>query len=83
MEEYETSLKQVSILNKLLALLRANQVSNPQAAHTHPLENVKNILSSASSLLPQKSTTISSHKENAPKTPTTGARRQQKPLPRE
>ena len=60
-------MKQVSILNKQLALLRANQVSNPQATQTLPLENVTNILNSASSLLPQTSTTNSSNKENAPK----------------
>ena len=54
-------MKQVSILNKQLALLRANQVSNPQATQTLPLENVTNILNSASSLLPQTSTTNSSN----------------------
>jgi hypothetical protein len=64
-------MKQVSILNKQLTLLRANQVSNPQATLTLPLENLKNILNSASSLLPQASTTNSSNKENATKAPTT------------
>ena len=76
-------MKQVSILNKQLALLRANQVSNPQAAQTLPLENVTNILHTASSLLPQTSATTSSSKENAPKAPTTGVRRDPKPLPRD
>ena len=76
-------MKQVSILNKQLALLRANQVSNPQATQTLPLENVTNISNSASSLLPQTSTTNSSNKENAPKAPTTGAKRGPKPLPRD
>ena len=33
-------MKQMSLLNKQLALLRANQVSNPQAAQTLPLDNV-------------------------------------------
>jgi hypothetical protein len=47
------------------------------------LENVTNILNSASSLLPQTSTTNSSNKENAPKAPTTGAKRGPKPLPRD
>ena len=51
-----------------------NQVSNPQATQSLPLENVTNILNSASSLLPQTSTTTSSNKENVPKAPTTGAR---------
>ena len=76
-------MKQISILNKQLALLRANQVSNPQATQTLPLENVTNILNSASSLLPQTSTTHSSNKENAPKALTTGAKRGLKPLPRD
>ena len=60
-------MKQVSLLNKQLALLRANQVSNPQAAQTLPLDNVTNILNTASSLLPQTSTTTSAMKENVPK----------------
>ena len=76
-------MKQVSILNKQLALLRANQVPNPQAAQTLPLENITNILNSASSLLPQTSTSTSSNKENAPKAPNTGAKRGAKPLPRD
>ena len=75
-------MKQVSILNEQLALLRANQVSNPQATQTLPLENVTNILNSASSLLPQTSTTNSSNKENAP---STGAKKKpgRKPMPRD
>ena len=48
-----------------------------------PLGNVTNILNSASSLLPQTSTTNSSNKENAPKAPTTGAKRGPKSLPRD
>ena len=78
-------MKQVSILNKQLALLRANQVSNPQAAPTLPLENVTNIVQTASSLLPQTSTTTSSNKENAPKAPSTGAKKKpgRKPMPRD
>ncbi len=47
---------QASILNKQFTLLRANHVSNPQAAQTLPLGNRTNILNSASSLLPQTST---------------------------
>ena len=70
-------------MNKQFALLRANQVPNPQAAQTLPLENITNILNSASSLLPQTSTSTSSNKENAPKAPTTGAKRGPKPLPRD
>ena len=76
-------MKQVSLLNKQLALLRANQGRNPQATQTLPLENVSNILNSVSSFLPQTSTTNSSNKENAPKAPTTGAKRGPKPLPRD
>ena len=76
-------MKQVSILNKQLALLRANQVSNPQATQTLPLENVTNILNSASSLLPQTSTTKPSTTEKAPKAPTTGAKRGPKKKPRD
>ena len=34
-------------------------------------------------MLPQTSTTHSSNKENAPKAPTTGAKRGPKPLPRD
>ena len=34
-------------------------------------------------MLPQTSTTNSSNKENAPKAPTTGAKRGPKPLPRD
>jgi hypothetical protein len=52
--------------NNQLALLRANRVSNPQATQTLQLENITNILNSASSLLPQTSTKNSSNKENAP-----------------
>ena len=59
-------MQQVSILNKKLALPRANRASNQQAAHTLPLENMTNILNSASSL-------FASNKENAPKAPITGA----------
>jgi hypothetical protein len=81
--DHHALMKQVSILNKQLALLRANQVSNPQAAPTLPFENVTNILQTASSLLPQTSTTTSSNKENAPKAPSTGAKRGPKPLPRD
>ena len=76
-------MKQVSILNKQLALLRANQVSNPQATQTLPLDNITNVLNSASNLLPQPSTSTSLNKENAPKAPTTGAKRGPKPLPRD
>ena len=47
------------------------------------LENARNILNSASSLLPQNSTTNSSNKENAPKAPTTGAKIGPKPFPRD
>ena len=72
-------MKQISLLNKQLALLRANQT--PQ---TIPLENVTNIFNAASSLLPQTSTTTSSNRANAPKAPTTtGAKRGPKPLPRD
>ena len=66
-----------------MALFRANQVSNPQATQTLPLENVTNILNSASSLLPQTSTTKPSNKENVPKAPTTGAKRDPKLSPRD
>ena len=76
-------MNQVSLLNKQLALLRANQVSNPQASHPIPLENVTTILNSASSLLPQTSTTTSANKENVPKVGTNGANRGPKPLPRD
>ena len=41
---------------------------------------IKNIINS---LLPQTSTTTSSHKENASKAPITGARRGQNALPRD
>ncbi len=40
------------------------------------------ILNSASSLLPQTSTTQSSQKENTSKSPATGAKREPKPLSR-
>ena len=76
-------MKQVSILNKQLALLRANQVSNPQATQTLPLDNITNVLNSASNLLPQPSTSTSLNKENAPKAPTTGAKRGPKKKPRD
>jgi hypothetical protein len=54
-------MKQVSLLNKQLALLRANKVSNPQDPHPIPLYYVTNILNIASSLLPQTSNTTSAH----------------------
>ena len=69
-------LRQLCFLTRLL-------VSNPQATQTLPLENVTNILNSASSLLPQTSTTKPSNKENAPKAPITRAKRSPKPLPRD
>ena len=47
------------------------------------MENETNILNSASSLLPQTSTTKPSNKVNASKAPTTGAKRGLKPLPRD
>ena len=50
---------------------------------TLPLENVTNILNSASSLLPQTSTTKPSTTEKAPKAPTTGAKRGPKKKPRD
>ena len=40
-----------------------------------PLENVTNILKTASSLLPQTSTTRSANKENVPKAGTIGVKR--------
>ena len=46
-----------------------------QAVQTLPLGNAANILNTASSLFPQASTITSSNKENAPKAPTTGNRR--------
>ena len=52
MTDQHALMKQVSILNKQLALLRANQVSNPQATQTLPLDNITNVLNSASNLLP-------------------------------
>ena len=68
-------LRQLCFLTRLL-------VSNPQATQTLPLENVTNILNSASSLLPQTSTTNSSNKENAP---STGAKKKpgRKPMSRD
>ena len=69
-------LRQLCFLTRLL-------VSNPQATQTLPLENVTNILNSASSLLPQTSTTKPSTTEKAPKAPTTGAKRGPKKKPRD
>jgi hypothetical protein len=75
-------MKQASLLNKQLALLRANQISNPQDPHPKPLDNVTNILNTASSLLTQTSNTTSANKENVPKAATIGSKRDPKPLPR-
>ena len=58
-------MKQVSLLNKQLALLRANQAANLQAIQTLPLENVTNVLNNVSNVLPQTRTTATlSKKEN-------------------
>ena len=59
--------------------VRSNQVANPKAARKIQLENVTNVLNTASSLLTQ---TLASNKGNAPKATTTGGRRGPKPVPR-
>ena len=81
-------MKQVSLLNKQLALLRANQAANLQAIQKLPLENVTNVLNNVSNVLPQTRTTAtSSKKENTSQATTTGkntgGRRGPKPLPRD
>ena len=47
------------------------------------MDNITNVLNSASNLLPQPSTSTSLNKENAPKAPTTGAKRGPKKKPRD
>jgi hypothetical protein len=58
-------------------------ISNPQASHPIPLENVTNIINTASSLLQQTSTTTSADKENVPKAGNVGAKRGPNSLPRD
>ena len=86
--DQHTLMKQVTILNNCIALLRANQAANPQAIQTLPLENVFN---NVSNVLPQTTTTTtttsSSNKENTSQATTTAkttvSRRGPKPLPRD
>jgi hypothetical protein len=47
------------------------------------LVNITNVLNKASILLPQPSTSTSPNKENAPKAPTTGAKRGPRKKPRD
>jgi hypothetical protein len=89
--DQHTLMKQVTILNKQLALLRANQAANPQAIQTLPLENVTNVFNNVSNVLPQTTVTTttksSSNKENISQATTTAkttlSRRGPKPLPRD
>ncbi len=60
-----------------------NNISNPQAQHSIPLENVTNILKNAPILLQQTSTTTSANKENVPKAGTVRAKRGPNPLSRD
>ena len=76
-------MKQVSILNKQLALLRANQAANPQAIQTLPLANVTNVLNNVSHVLPQATTTTTTTAITSTTTTTTGDKRGPKPLPRD
>ena len=69
-------------MNKQLSLLRGNQIANPQAFQKKNIENVTNVLNTASSLLPLTFATTPSNKGNAPKATTTGGRRGPKPVPR-
>ena len=77
--DQNTLMKQVTILNKQLALLRANQAANRQAIQTFPL-NVTNVLNNVSNVLPQATTTTSA---TSTTTTTTGGKRGPKPLPRD
>ena len=74
--DQQTLMKQVSLLNKQLALLRANQAANPQAIQTFPLKNVTNVLNNVSNVFPQTTTTAttanSSNKENTSLATATG-----------
>ena len=81
--DQHTLMKQVSILNKQLALLRANQAANPQAIQTLPLANVTNVLNNVSHVLPQATTTTTTTATTSTTTTTTGGKRGPKPLPRD
>ena len=81
--DQHTLMKQVSILNKQLALLRANQAANPQAIQTLPLANLTNVLNNVSHVLPQAKTTTTTTATTSNTTTTTGDKRGPKPLPRD